>query len=93
MKGETKPFEAQAFLCTCNFGGIEIEINASGDGLRWRYNFGDDQNDPQLNTSIHEAEIIYDPDPDDPAGDFLAGFMINETFYSLSEFMRLDYGR
>ena len=84
---EVKPFEAQAFLTT---GGIEIEINPAGDSLRWRYNFGEDKLDSKLDNSIHEAEIFYLLPAEMPAGEeAIAGFYVGETFYPLSEFMRL----
>ena len=86
---EQEEFTPHGYLCTCNFGGIEIEIHPSGDSLRWRYNFGEE--DPNLNTDIKEAEIqhVYD----DETGETQAGFWIGEEptadFYSLSEFMRI----
>lgn len=93
MNKDKKEFTAQGFLTTCNFGGIEIEIYPSNESLRWRFNFGED--DPDLNNEIHEAEIVYEPNEDNPAGDFVAGFFIkaNEdeaTFYPISDFMRIQ---
>ena len=82
-------FKPQGFLVVCNHGGLEIEISASGDSLRYRYDFGEDNNDPNLDTEIKETEIIYEPNENNPSGDFIAGFMVNDSFYALSDFMRL----
>lgn len=73
-----------------NTGGIEIELHPSGDGLRYRLNYGQDlENEP-----IIEAEIEYLPNPDldetsedyfGPA--FYVGEGENKVIWFLSEFM------
>ena len=68
-----------------NTGGIEVELHPDGDGLRWRYNYGQDDLD---STPVTEAEIVYQPDEDEPDGDLQAGFYIKDEFYALDNFMR-----
>jgi len=83
LKMETNnDFTVHGFYTISNAGGIEVELNDSGDGVRYRFS-----GDPE----IMEAEIIYGPNEDDPAGDFIAGFMHGDTFYPLNEFMRVNF--
>lgn len=78
-------FNPNGFYTISNAGGIEVEVNESGDGVRYRFNYGQDDLE---NEEIYEAEIIYEPDEDDPMGDFIAGWMHGETFYPLNLVMR-----
>lgn len=89
MKQFEDAFTIHGYLTICNHGGLEVEISSSGDSVRYRYNFGEDNNDTNLDTEIKETEIIYEPNEDDPSGDFIAGFMVNDTFHPLSGFMRV----
>jgi hypothetical protein len=81
-----EPFHADAYLTLSNFGGMEIEINDSGDGLRWRFNYDGELSEPV------EAEIEYEVNPENEGEEESnACFRINDTLYFLDEFMRTDY--
>ena len=67
MKQFEDTFKPQGFFGICNHGGLEIEISASGNSVRYRYDFGEDNNDPNLDTKIKETEIIYEPNGNDEA--------------------------
>ena len=79
-------FEVHGLYTICNAGGIEVEIHPSGDGIRYRFNYGQDNLQDE---EIFETKIIYEPNEDDPAGDFEAGFLHGDTFYPLSKVMRV----
>ena len=72
-------FKAQAQLTTSNFGGMEIEVDDSGDGLRYRWNQSDSPDEPV------EAEIEYDTD-----GEPYFKTAEGESYF-LSDFMRVNY--
>jgi len=81
-----KEFNPNGFYTISNCGGIEVEINSSGDGVRYRFRYGQDDLE---NEEIFETDIIYEPDEDDPSGDFIAGFLHGDIFYSLNNVMRI----
>lgn len=41
MKTNKNTFNCHGFLCVCNWGGYEIEINETGEAARLADNFGD----------------------------------------------------
>lgn len=74
-------FTVHGVLLLNNWGGIELELSRCGEGLRYRFNFGEPSEDS------FEAEIEYDS-----AGD--AGFYATQghaepEWYSLQDFMRV----
>ena len=79
-----KDFKADGVIGISNTGGVEVMINESQDGVYYRFLYGGDE-EPE----IFEAEIIYEPDEDDPAGDFIPGFMHGEIFYPLTKCVRI----
>lgn len=78
-----------------NTGGIEIEFSRDADGLRYRFNYGQDLD----KEPIIEAEIVYRENPDLDGSDddegqgdypcFIVGEGENETVYFLADFMRV----
>lgn len=72
-------FTAQAQLTTSNFGGMEIELDDSGDGLRYRWNQSGKPDEAV------EAEIEYDTD-----GEPYFKTAEGESYF-LSDFMRVNY--
>jgi hypothetical protein len=85
-------FTPMGVMCLTNFGGIEIELSHCGDGVRYRFNYGD------LSEPV-EAEIEYLPNPDytgtendtenDKEDGLYAAFMVNDTAYFLGDFMAI----
>lgn len=74
-------FTPHGTFCLNNWGGIEIEISRCGEGLRYRFNFG------EPSSESFEAEIEFDE-----AGD--AGFYATQghaepEWYSLNDFLRV----
>jgi hypothetical protein len=91
----TEEFSPDGTMILNNWGGIEVQINNSGDGLRYRYNYGEEPDE------VKEAEIEWFPDPDTdeeantPDGDereYLAGFKVEgeDEPYFLRDFMRTN---
>jgi len=77
-------FTPHAYMNQSNFGGIEIQINDTGDGVRTR----DLQ---QSKIEISEwVEIEYKTNPEDIEGDLIPFFKdpYSNGTYSLNEFMR-----
>lgn len=81
----TEQFEADGYMTISNTGGIEIQLNNSGDGCRYRFN-------PDPENEVFDAEIIYQPDPDSDENEpeLVPGFLHGEIFYKLGDFMRLE---
>ena len=81
-------FKPQAYITLSNSGGIELMVHNSGDGVYYRYNYGQDL----TNEEIFEAPIVYlSPESEDGEGN--TGFYHNEDesiFYSLNEAMRIN---
>ncbi len=75
-----KEFKVHGYMALSNHGGIEIELDRRGDGLRYRFNNGDKVDKPV------EAEIEYDDSPDGRAY-----FEVNGRKYYLDEFMSVRY--
>jgi len=78
-----------ASLCLSNFGGIQIKVNDSGDGVQYKY-----YDDP-----IKEAEIEYLEDTENKTG-YADDELIQPAFktgsgqiYFIGEFMRDNYNR
>jgi hypothetical protein len=78
-------FKPNGYLLLTNSHGIEIEINDSCDGVRYKYT-GDKE--PK------EAEIIPLFDADDEENRTEMGFVTEEgNEYFLNQFMRYDFGK
>lgn len=71
-----KDFKPCGALTTCNMGGIEIEINNSGDAIRYRWSYGN----PKEKVSRWQ-EIKY-------TAKCRAYFVCHRRRYYLDEFMR-----
>jgi hypothetical protein len=54
-------FTPHAFITLSNFGGIEIMLNRSCDGVYFRYNYGQDNLETE---EILEAEILTSDEKD-----------------------------
>lgn len=77
-----------------NWGGIELELNRSNDGVRYRFNFGED-----TELEVFEAEIIEVDNPDwdgtdDNDNQMLSGFEHTTKngdveIYYLQDFLRV----
>ena len=84
-------FTPHAHITLSNWGGIEIMINRSCDGVYYRFNYGQDDIEKE---EIFEQEIIFKIGAEDAEGDEAeAGFIHEGTegnqFYSLSEAIRI----
>ena len=87
----TTQFTPNAYITLSNCGGIEIMVNHSGDGVSYRFNYGQDNLQDE---EIFESEILYS-DEEDHDGE--AYFIHNKgrgkvdtyTVYYLSEAMRI----
>lgn len=90
---EEKEFTVHATMTECNHGGIELELDPRGDGVRWRRNWGGN-----AISEVHSAEILYGEDEDEglPNGEaelqpyFIEGEGENETKHFLNNFMRVN---
>lgn len=84
-------FIPNAFITLTNTGGIEIMLNRSGDGLFYRFNYG--QSDLE-NEYIYDAEIDYVSEEEGEEAE--AGFWHYNTgsnpaiFYPLSLAMKIN---
>ena len=87
MNDFQEKFTPTGGMHTSNTGGIEVELHPDGDALRYRFVYGQPDIDDE---PVIEAEIVYEPDEDEPEGELLAGFYIEEDFYPLSNFLRYD---
>lgn len=84
--GYKSEFEPDGYLTECNFGGLLIIIGTAGDSvLVWS-----DWSDNALSDKLTECEIIYE-NAEDENQELLSGFMYQDTFYRLAEFMQIDY--
>lgn len=82
-------FTPQAFITLSNYGGVEIMLNRSNDGVYYRFNYGQDNLQDE---EIFEAEIVHltgDKDEDARNSGFYHG-EDEDIFYSLSEAMRIN---
>ena len=70
-------FNPCAGLCLSNWGGIEVEINSYGDGIRYRFNFGE----PEKEKVSRWQEIKY-------SASGRPYFVCHRRRYYLDEFMR-----
>ena len=83
-------FKAQGYLTECNFGGLLVIINKSGDGcIVWG-----DWAGAAISETLTECEIEYredDEDDTDEEGNKYShpGFMYNDTWYWLNDFMKI----
>jgi hypothetical protein len=77
---------SHGFLCECNFGGLCITLDNTGESaILVRDWAGDDV----MISDILEIEYFTVPDDDpDLPGDLEPGIKMNDTIYLLSEFMR-----
>ena len=83
--GYKNEFKPDGSMTECNFGGKLIILSNDGDGcLVWS-----DWADAAISDNLTECEIDHIPDPEDPDGDFLSGFYMEGSFYSLGDFMRI----
>ena len=74
MQGTFKP---HGYITLSNWGGIEVMIDESGDGVHYRFSFGSPDEE------ILDAEIEYDKEGN-------AFFRHAKTKYYLSEVMRIN---
>jgi hypothetical protein len=85
-------FKPHAFITLSNFGGIEIMLNRSNDGLFYRFNYGQDNLEDEF---IYEAKIDYELN-NETGEDGEAGFWHDNTgnepsvFYPLSSAIRTN---
>lgn len=82
-------FSPNGAMQLTNCGGIEIELSPCGDGVRYRFRYGQDPLDNPV-----ETEIQYLPNPDfagadDPDGGLSPAFMVGDTAYFLDNFMAI----
>jgi hypothetical protein len=82
-------FTPHAFITLSNCGGVEIMLHPSGDGVYYRFNYGQDNLDSE---EIFEAPIkyLFGEDDDEPCN---TGFYHDEDediFYSLDEAMKVN---
>ena len=75
-------FRVDGQMTTSNFGGIEVEMDDRGDGLRYRHNYGGVPDEPQ------DAEIEFEISDDEDL-DGKPYFMIGDEKYYLDQFMRV----
>jgi len=73
--GSTEDFRVDGYMTLTNSGGIEIELDNRGDGLRYRFNNNGTYTEPE------ETFIGFDDEGE-------AMFMDGDTVYHLSDFMR-----
>jgi len=73
--GSTEDFRVDGYMTLSNSGGIEIELDNRGDGLRYRFNNNGNYTEPE------ETFIAFDDEGE-------AMFMDGDTVYHLSDFMR-----
>jgi hypothetical protein len=79
-----KPFKVQASTHITNTSWIEVMLDDSGDSLRYRICWG------QENPEIEESEILY-MDEEDDDGDSVAYFMDSSgTIWKLNEMIRTN---
>jgi len=85
-------FTPHAFITLSNYGGIEIMLNRSNDGVFYRFNYGQDNLQDE---QIFDAEIVYLYGEDtESREDANAGFYHGEDesiFYSLNDAMRTNF--
>ena len=81
-------FTPHAFITLSNCGGIEIMLHRSGDGVYYRFNYGQDNLE---NEHIYEAEIEYTEDGEGFINhQHLGERQPNGTRYYLNEAMRIN---
>jgi len=73
--GSAEDFRVDGYMTLTNSGGIEIELDNRGDGLRYRFNNNGTYTEPE------ETFIGFDDEGE-------AMFMDGDTVYHLSQFMR-----
>jgi len=73
--GSTEDFRVDGYMTLSNSGGIEIELDNRGDGLRYRFNNNGNYTEPE------ETFIGFDDEGE-------AMFVDGDTVYHLSDFMR-----
>ena len=74
---EKKEFKATGYYCISNWGGIECEINSPGDGVRYRWSYGN----PEKEKVSRWQEIKY-------SAKGRAYFVCKRRRYYLDKFMR-----
>jgi hypothetical protein len=77
-------FKADAFITLTNYGGIEIMLNRSCDGIYYRFNYGQDKIEDE---EIFEAEIEHDYTVNEDDADSF--FMHGDQAICLNEAMRI----
>jgi hypothetical protein len=81
---EENDFRVDGHMTLSNSGGIEVEMNDSGDGVRYRFNDSGNPDEP------HEAEIEYESGTSDD--DSRTYFHVGSDKYYLDQFMRSNFG-
>jgi len=71
-------FRPQGYVTISNTGGIEVEVDNRGDGVRYRWVFSDSDEQP-----VEESEILYDPDSGEPY------FRVGDMEIELGEVMKI----
>lgn len=81
-------FTPHGFITLSNYGGVEIMLNRSNDGVFYRFNYGQDNIQKE---HIYEAEIEYTEDGEAFINhQHLGDKQPNGTRYYLSEAMRIS---
>jgi len=84
-------WQSDGYMTLNNWGGIEIKIIDNGDGVEYRFNYGDEGNEVK---PVHDAEIEWVEDPDNDEKDEEGfpisepSFMVGDSRYFLKDFMR-----
>ena len=81
---KTLEFTVQAFITLSNCGGIEIMLYNCGDGVCYRFNYGQDNLEQE---EIFESEVLYSNNEE---RDGEAYFLHGEAEYYLSEAIRVN---
>lgn len=89
-----KNWKPDGYMTLSNWGGIEIKIVDGGEGVEYRFNYGDDNFRPVLEADVEWGIDEDDIDPEtDENGDPITEpfFSVGEDKYFLKDFTRSDY--
>lgn len=88
-----KNWKPEGFMQLTNWGGIELKIIDNGEGVQYRFNYGDDDFKPVLEADVEWGIDEEDIDPEtDDNGEPISEpyFSIGDDKYFLKNFMRTD---